>query len=160
MRNIIRTRAKGFTLIELLVAITIAAVLILMIAHISSIAISSHNAIRRDNQVYAEVFSVFSFIEHALRNTYSVGVDSVNNRLTADNRTFYVSGTSFNFDENGTVNTLLDGVNGLNFTFTCDPVGGAWGTCTSASAIFRIDLSGTKDGEAFNISTDITRRNL
>jgi prepilin-type N-terminal cleavage/methylation domain-containing protein len=155
-----KNKSRAFTLVELLVSITISAILILMIVHISSIAFASHSKMRRDSQVYAEVFSVFSFVEHALRNTYSVGVDLTGNRLTADGKTFYASAGSFIFQEGGVDNHLIDGVNGLNFAFACDPVSGIWGTCSPASSIFRVSLSGTKDNQPFDISTDIVRRNL
>lgn len=60
-------RKNGFTLAELLVAMIISAVLVLMVGSLSQIAFSSHEEIRKEGDIYSDIFyglSKIRFLAH------------------------------------------------------------------------------------------------
>jgi len=164
-------RKKGFTLIELFMAILISSVLILMVGALSQIAFSSHDQVRKEGDLYSDLFYGFNLLTYSVRNalTVEVLVDELNNTKglnlanSAYNRTFGNNNTSFQYTDSTGVYNIIDGVSNLNFDFRCekDIVTGNWlaDSCSASSKIFHLILTGSKDNEPFDLVSDVMRRN-
>jgi prepilin-type N-terminal cleavage/methylation domain-containing protein len=165
-------RTKAFTLAELLVTMIISAILVLMVGFLSQIAMGSHNQIRKEGDVYTDLFDGFNLLTYSVRNASTVGVANMTKELTLVsnltshqyNRTFKnYNNTVFEYIDHldhDKESIIIGGVSGLNFNFLCDKdASGNWLACTPTSRIFHITLTGTKDKEPLNLVTDVTRRN-
>jgi len=67
---------KGLALVELLVALAISAVLILMVGVISQVAFSSHNQLRKEGDVYSDIFYGLSQISFSVRKASTVKIEN------------------------------------------------------------------------------------
>lgn len=148
-----KTMKWGFTLVELLVGLVVGAVLVLIVGVISQVSVGSHERLRREAEVYNDLFYGFNLIKHSVRNGLIVSADGANNTLTADNFIFRASpGNSSNLiytkiSDNSNY-TIISGVTGLNFD-----VDG------SNDPLIVLNLSGQKDRVNFNLTTEVMGRN-
>jgi prepilin-type N-terminal cleavage/methylation domain-containing protein len=155
-------RNQGFTLTEVIVGLVIGGVILLTICVISGTAFSSSENLRREAEVYNDVFFGFNLMNYACRNATTIAVDRVNMTLTFGNSTFRTrNNRDFIYSDAGGDHAIISEVNNLNFSFQCLDAGGNWSNnnCSNASRIFRIILSGDKNAVVFNFSNDIARRN-
>jgi len=171
MKYIIKIKQRGLGLIELLTSIVIASVLILMIGVISNIAFSSYEDLKKEDQVFKDLYFGFDLLIYSLRNASTVSV--AGNQLTMVkttgnpnfSRTFKNDAADFKYTDSDGDHIIIQGVDNLNFDFRCtkDPLNpGEWLSsppCSSNSSIFHVTLSGEKDKEGFNLSADVARRN-
>lgn len=155
---------NGFTLVELLVGLVIGAVLVLIVGVISETSVGSHERLRREAEIYNDIFHGFNLIKHSVRN--GVNVEVVNGTIIGDmvdkDNSFAVTG-NFTLREqnnsdliftytnistsNTTNNTIIAGVDGLDF----DP--------NQTPELITVKLSGQKDRVNFNLTTEAMRRN-
>jgi hypothetical protein len=169
----LKTKSQGLSLVELIVTLFVASVLILMVGVLSDIAFTSHEDLRKENQVFKDIYDGFDLLTYSVRNAATVYVDLVNNALTLEdirlldgsltNRTFKKDNADFKYIDSNGEHIIIQGVDSLNFDFRCNKdVDGNWVSnppCDSNSRVFHITLSGQKDKEPFNLFTDVTKRN-
>jgi prepilin-type N-terminal cleavage/methylation domain-containing protein len=156
---------KGFTLAELLVTMVISAVLILMVGAISQIAFSSHDQIKKEGDVYSDLFFGLSQISFSVRKASVLSLETwslpwVSNMLIVDNSAFGLyrptgGKIKFVFVPNKTIpgvrENIIEDLDMMSFTFTLSG--------TPAKSV-NLTVGGTKDSEPFNISNFVvTRRN-
>ena len=165
---------KAFSLVELLVCLVIAAVLILTVGAISSIANSSYNKINSQQQIYNDISYGFKLLQFKVRNSTSA-IASGNQPSPWISGQHFLIGSSDVFGlqtsgsdtnlvyDNGNTETILNVpaavttncsnlttmINCINLTF---PV-----SMTAQSVTFRI--SGVKDKVRFDMQTTVLRRN-
>lgn len=144
---------RGFTLVELLVGLVIGAVLVLIVGVISQTSFGSHERLRREAEVYSDIFYGFNLIKHSVRNGLIVSADGANNTITADNFIFRVSpGNSGNLIytkiSDNSNHTIISGVAGLNFEVD-----------DSNEPLIALNLSGQKDRVNFNLTAEAMQRN-
>jgi hypothetical protein len=157
-----RSFLAGFTIVELIVGLVIGTILILIIAAMSNITLGSYERIRKEAQVYQDVFRGFELMKHSCRNLdHAVDPVMVGNTITFGTRRFWINGQDFVYTDPNGDHAIISGVNELAFNFFCgqDAAGNWIVPCIGASTIFHVTLSGVKDTVRFTLSTDITRRN-
>lgn len=157
-----RNSEYAFTVVELLTALAILAVIILSVGMISSISIGSHEKMRKEAQVYNDIQFGFNLMKHACRHAQTVQVDLSQNTLTFGDITFKENNADFIYTDTNGNHTIISGVNNLAFSFFCrKDAYGNWlaDSCSNTSTLFHITLSGEKDKAAFDLYTDISRRN-
>jgi prepilin-type N-terminal cleavage/methylation domain-containing protein len=158
---------KGFTLAELLVTMVISAVLILMVGAISQIAFSSHDQIRKEGDVYSDLFYGLSRMNFSVRKASALSLDNtwpnppwVSSILIVDNSAFGLyrpagGKIKFVFVPNktnpGVRENIIEDLDTMSFSFTLS------GTPNKSA---NVTVQGAKDNEPFNISNFVvTRRN-
>jgi len=135
---------KGFTLTELLIALLVSGIIALTIGIISQISTDSYMNLRREAELYNEIYSGFDLVERSVRRADNVSVSG--NTLTADNLTFQVVGNDLVYaDASGNHAILADG----NFTFVPTLTGG----------LVTVNLLGDKHDYRFNQTIEVVRRN-
>ena len=146
---------RSFTLTELVIGLAAGAIVILTIGVISSVGISSSNKLRKEAEVYNDIRFGFDLIEHSIRKAKAkdVTVDEANATLKLDGFLFQKDDVKGEFfytidPDTTTRHVIITGVNGLQFT-PHPPIG----------KLIQVDLSGSKEGVAFYLSTSAMRRN-
>ena len=152
---------RGLTLTEVLVGLIIGSIVLLSIGVMSSTAIGSYERLRKESEVYADISYGFNLIKYAARNSSTA--NATNTTLTCGNRTFQTQGNDFVYQDSNGTHPIITGVSTpLDFKIYCSQdAGGNWelDKCSSSSTIFHVTLSGKKDKVAFNLYTDVMRRN-
>ena len=143
-------RENGFTLTELVVGLFIGAVIILIIGVISSTSIGSYEKLRKEAEVYNDVYYGLNLIKRLVRNTPSnQAMNVTSGKLTIGNFTFMKDNNSFNYTVGTNTNTIIGNVTGLVFL----PVN------STDNRFINITLKGEKDKVSFNLTTEVMRRN-
>jgi len=149
-------------MVELLVALVISSVLILMVGSLSNIALSSHVQLKKEGDVYSDLFYGLSRLAFLARKASILTVDNtwpnppwVSNMLIVDNSAFGLykpSGQKVGFvfvpDKNNKTVTEPLLIQSDTESFTVTPIG------KSVS----IDIQGTKNKEEFNVSNFVVMR--
>ena len=155
--------AMGFTLTELIVGIVVAAIVVLMVGAIGTIAIQSYNDLRQRSNVYNDSQSALQLIRETVRQSTSVPSVSVvnsNNCLTVPVGvvTNYIHGQG-----TGLVRDLVYGSSCANVGSTLisgvTVTGPAFFLPSVSGQVVTIVLNGTKSGVTFNYTLSTARRN-
>lgn len=148
---------RGFTYSELIVVLVIAAVILLTVSALSSIGNSSYENVRKEAEVYNDIYFGFNLIARYVRSSGTVGINS--NQLTAGNLIFQCNGSDFFYHDssNNSDHTILSGITNLSCSFVFVP--------STNNKVIRVTLNGDKsisDNKVLhliNLTTDIMRRN-
>jgi type II secretory pathway pseudopilin PulG len=138
-----------------MVGIVVAAIVILMVGTLGSIAYKSYNDLRKHSDVYNDEQFALQMIREAVRQSTSTPTTPTANSLAivtanCSNLRFYTQGTtSLVYDRtcNGIINTavpIISGVSGIVFAPTV------------SGQLVTIAFSGTKAGVTFNYSLNGT----
>ena len=176
---------NAFSLIEMQVSLVVAAILVLTIGAISSISLSSHNRMRKEAELYADIFYGFKLIQNRVRES-SVGVSIVGQSNPWTGSRLVINNSTGTNDEafglcqyNSSGSNPLCVTSGSNIALVHWPNYTASTTVNAGEVIFStpfsgsnlaltfstpdantiiVNLSGTKDNIPFNLSTTIKRR--
>lgn len=142
-------KTTGFTLTELLVGLVVGGILILMIGVLSNISLGSYEKMRKEAEVYNDLYYCINLMKHSIRAAKTVNADVNNNILTTDNFVFKKNNTDFICTDTTihSDNILVRGVTDLNFTLG-----------NPSNKLITINLRGKKDKVDFNFSTQIKQR--
>ena len=167
MKNI-----NGFSLIELLIGILIAAILILTVGVLSSIAGSTFNKLNSEQQTHNDISYGLKLMQNRVRGAQSL-VSKLSTKpnppwvnqeeLIADNAAFGIYQVAGNAqkdfvyladktDESKREIIFSSPDGNLGWTVNCNP------NCTAATSVV-VTISGTKNKVPFNMGTTILRRN-
>jgi prepilin-type N-terminal cleavage/methylation domain-containing protein len=157
---------KGFSLVELLVGILVAAIVVLAIGAIGTIAFQSYNGMRNNIGVYNDSQFALQLIREGVResttipgavpgslNLNTAGMESINGGCTTLH--FYIQGgTDLVYDHACGGSPLIMGdpiikdVSELEFTPTLE-----------SGQLVKVILKGKKNGQTFNYLIYVTGRN-
>ena len=142
----------------------VSGIIILTIGIISQISTDSYMKLRREAELYNEIYSGFDLVERSVRganqvavngNTLSVYSPEINYspenvHKPEYNFTFEIQGNAFGYTNEltGMYHKILDGVDGLSFAVS-----------NISDTLFTVDIAGEKDDIPFNLSANVTRRN-
>ena len=139
----------GVTLTELLVGVVVAAIVVLMVGAIGTIAVKSYNDLRKKSDVYNDAQFALQLIREAVRQSTSAPAIPAANCLQvavgAANTFFYIQGIDLVYGSVSCASAvnkpIITGVTGLVFT---PDVGNL--------PLVIVTLSGTKAGASFDYS--------
>ena len=154
---------RAFTLTELIVGVVIGSIFMLAVGTISGIGQSSFENIKRESQVYGDMFNGLELMKNTIHKASSVSVNNWSNPpwirpvLVADNSAFglYKPADSptvdlvYLKDKNNTSarDIILYKANSLDWTFS------------ENGKLITVEIQGQKDTEDFDLSTSILKRN-
>jgi len=158
---------KGFTLTELVIGMLISSILILTIGVMSGVGTSSYGKLRTEADVYNELYSGVSFIEHSVRSAQ--GISFTNNSLIATglieidppNRTYdctitvsSLGNSMYDLIYNDTLShtaTIMKNVENLSIQEEPDS--------DAANGFFSARITGIKDNVSLALPLKVFRRN-
>jgi len=143
-------KIKGFTLTEVVIALLVSGIIILTIGIISQISTDSYMNLRREAELYNEIYSGFDLVERSVRRANAtLALDTSANTLTTDDRTFRAKGgRDFIYTDSAGDHIIL--ANASNLTFIPSLTNGT---------LVTVNLAGEKDKTPFNLTINVTRRN-
>jgi len=138
---------KGFTLTELTVALVVGLMLMLVIGMISSIGYRTDVNVRREAELYNDIFFGFDLIQRRVREAQAVSATA--NTLSVDNLVFQSDGSNFFYadTDDDTDHMILENGNGITFSPTVN------------DELVTVRLQGIKQGFTFDLSAEAMRRN-
>ncbi len=172
-------RKKGLSLVELLVVIIISAILILMVGFLSQIAFSSHEEIRKEGDVYSDIFYGLSQISFSVRKASTVKIENdtygcTGPVLVADKNAFCLYNGSDCLACKATEDIEGPGTDFVYIEDTDNPNNKTAIICNAKTMSLKftpiiksvlIEIKGTKGKESFDLTKDnnqaivITKRN-
>ena len=169
---------NAFSLIEMQVSLVVAAILVLTIGAISSISLSSHNRMRKEAEVFADIFYGFKLMQNRIRESgVSISPVPISAPWTSEqiliNNVFPTNDEVFGlcrYDPSSLDPLCMNGGSRIGFVYLPDVSNNAGEVIFSVpdtnlnltlapnGDTMTVRVFGTKDNIPFDLSTTVKRR--